>query len=980
MKKILLFFVIFLFAIPKVSAVNEAPLVKERIEDTYTYYYDTNLERNRYLYANRVFLNSNIVYCLELGKEISSTMYTYSSSFDELNLDDNTLEKIKLLSYYGYDYPGHNTEKYYMATQELIWRALSSPNITWVLELNSSKVVDVSKEKNEIINLVNTHYQKPSFDNKETDFILGEELVLTDTNNILNRYVSSDENIVIEGNKLIIKENFDKEEIILSKPSYTKNNFFLYTSGTSQKMMSTGKPKDVTARIKVNQIKGSFELIKLDKETGDSPQGEGTLKGAVYEVYDSSDTLVDTIITGENNKIDKLPVGKYSLKEKIPSKGYLLDETIYNFEITKDNLNIKINVYEEVIKRKVELFKVFASNTTGELTGEPNITFEIYDNKNVKLTDITTDQKGYANITLPYGTYTFKQINTTPNYYKVEPFKITIDNYDERPIHKILSDSEIRAKLKIIKKDLDTKHNILNSNIKFKIFDVNNNKYLSLKVSYPENKVTSEFQIDKNGIFITPISLPPGTYIIEEIQEKMNGYLYNNKKITFKIDENTEFIKEDNELLLEVPFYNKIVRGNISITKYGEEIEYINNSYQYKKVPLENVILNLYAKENIYENNKLIYEKDSIVKELTTNKEGKTKIDDLPLGKYYLKEISTVNNHILDDKIYDITLSYIDEITPIVNEEIEINNYLPKGTLTIKKYETNTNIQIPNTLIEVRTKDNKVVYKGYTDINGTIILKDLPYGEYYLSEEEASTGYKLLEDKISFDITSDNKEINIYNDRIKVPNTGLSLNNIDIFIIISIIITIIILILFHKEKSIVLLSIVLILLSTTYFTIKIYKYYEDYQNNKESVNAYINNEIEIIKEEKYQYSRVLEIPALNIKRGILDINNEYNDAKYNIELIKEDENMIILAAHNGKRPNSYFGTLNNIELGDKIKYYKDNIVYEYIYSDSYDIKKNGYADIYSKRDQKSIVLITCKDNDEEAQTVYIGYLKETNTF
>lgn len=980
MKKILFFFTLFLLSITIVNAAKEGLLVRERINDTYTYYYDENLGRDRYLYAQRAFLRSEIVYCLELGKEINTTVYTYTNSFDELNLDDEVLNNIKLLSYYGYNYPGHNTENYYMATQELIWNELTDTKISWVLEMNPSKVVDISKEKDDILNLLNTHYQKPSFDNSEIDFVPGKELVLEDTNNVLRRFVPSDENVAIEDNKLIIKPNFDKESIVLNKPSYLQTPFLLYTAGTSQKMMAPGKPEPVTSTIKVNIVGGTFELTKLDKETGETPQGQATLKGAIYELYDSSNNIVGTITTGTKNKIEELAPGTYTLKEKTPSKGYLLDNTIYNIEITKDNLDVKLNVYEEVIKRKVEIFKVFASNTTGILTPEANISFEIYNKDNKLIDTITTDTEGYASVILPYGTYRVKQLNTTKDHYKVEDFTITIDQYNDKPIYKLLSDSEITAKIRIIKKDFDTKENILNSSIKFKIFDVKNNKYILQKVSYPENRETTEFQVDKNGIFITPVPLSPGEYILEEVKKSMNGYLHNSEKITFTVGESSNFIKEDEDVFLEISFYNKRVKGAINIIKYGEEIVYKDDSYFYKEIPLEKVVFNLYAKEDIYENGNLIYKESELVKELITDKEGKITIGDLPLGKYYLKEISTTNNHLLNDIQYDIELKYKDEETKVVTENIKIKNYLPKGNLTITKYESGTTLPIPNTLIEVHNKDNIVIYKGYTDSDGQITLKDLPYGEYYLSELEASTGYRLLEDTIPLEINEEEKILEIYNERIKVPNTGLTFNMTDILIIICIIVGILLIIIYPKQAPIVLISVLIILLGVTYLIINIYNYYNDTKSNQNSVEAYLTKEISPVTEEKYNYTSVLEVPAVNIKRGVLDINNEYNDAKYNIELLKEDDSTIVLAAHNGDNLNSYFGKLHNMVLGDYINYYKDGVLYKYIYSENYDIKKNGYADIYRKKDKKSIILITCKDNTDDAQTVYIGYLIEESAY
>lgn len=980
MKKIILFITLLLLAINTVSA-KEVTLVKDRIDNVYIHYYDLNYDKIRFLYANKYIFEDSIAYCIELGKPIDSNIYTYTTDFEEHNISSENIDYLKLITYYGYNYPGHNTDKYYMATQELIWNRMCRTFTNWVIDMNPNDIIDISEEKREIASLASTHYKKPSFDNKEIEFIIGEELILEDTNNVLDRYITSSENVEIQGNRLILKENLSEEEIIFTKPNYTEKQFLLYTSGLSQKMISTGGIDNVTSTLKIKLVGGTLEINKLDKDTNtNTPKGEATLTGAIYELYNEEGQTVGTLTTGTKNKIESLPLGKYTLKEKTPSKGYMLDENIYTIEITKDNLNVKLDVYEEVIKNKIEIFKVFASNTTGELVGEADINFEIYDKNNTLIDTITTDSSGYTNITLPYGSYTFKQINTTENYYKVEDFTITISEYDERPIHKLLSNSLITAKVKIIKKDATTKENIINSKIKFKIFDVRNNKYLSFKVSYPENKETTEFQVDKNGIFITPTSLLPGEYILEEIPESMDGYLYNSTKIPFVVGESSNFIEEDSELYLEIPFYNERVKATINIIKFGEEINYGDNSYYYKETLLKGVAFHLFAKEDIYENNILVYKQDELIEELISDKNGQAISKNLPLGKYYLKEVSTSNNHILDETIYDINLAYKDEKTPNVNTTIKIKNSLPKGKLTINKYESNTMVPIPDTLIEICNKDNKVIYKGYTDKNGQIIVDDMYYGEYYLSEVEARTGYRLLEDKIIFEIDKEEMKLNIYNERIKVPNTGLGIAPINIFVILITLLGIVLIIFFSKEKRIVILSIIIILLGIAYFITTIYKFYTDKANNQKSVEAYINKEIEKVTEEKYQYQSILEIPSINLKRGITSSTNIYNSAKYNIELVKEDSQSIVLAAHNGNNYNSFFKDLHTIDLGDEINYYKDGTIYKYIYTDSYDIKKDGYADIYRQNDKKSIILITCKDGTDDAQTVYIGYLKEISIY
>ena len=980
MKKILYFIILCLFLFTKVNVkASEVTLVKERIGDLYTYYYDNNFGRYRFLYLSKYLFGENYAYCIELGKYIEGNIYSYSTSFNNTNLSDSDLEYIKLVSYYGYDYPGHRTDRYYMAAQDLIWIRLSNINVKYVVNMHPDDIVNVQEEKDEISNLVNNHYKKPSFDNNTIDIVRGQSITLTDTNDVISNYKTDSKYVHIEGDTITIDGNIDTNKIILTKNVHTDKVFLLYTNGTSQKMMSSGRVDPITSKINLNIINGSITIHKKDIEKGDKVQGEGTLKGAKYNLYDNSGALKGTFVTGEIETIDNLSPGDYYLKEIEPSIGYRLDENIYTLTITKDNLDLDIDVYEEVIKRKVDIFKVFSSSTTGILIPEEGIMFEVYDKDNNLISSLTTDKDGYMSIVLPYGTYTLKQITTPEGYEKIKDYRITVDEYDERPIYKLFTDAEIKSRVKIIKKDYETKEIITNSNAKFKIYDVKNNKYVSFNVTYPEEKIIDTFDVD-GGTFITPEELPSGTYRLFEVDEKMNGYLYNDEGVEFKIGESSNFINNDDYgKILEVSFYNKPVKGKIEIYKYGEDIIYKNDTYKYKEKLLNDVTFNLYSKEDIYQNNKLIYSKDDLITELTTDDNGYSMIDNLPLGKYYLKEISSSNDNSVSDIIYDINLTYQNQYTEKVLGSTDIYNYIKKGKLIINKFDKDTNLPLQNTLIEIRKEDNTVIYKGYTDNNGQIIIDDLKYGDYYLAETEASTGYQLLEDNISFTIGKEEETINIYNERIIVPNTSLNPKIYIIFSIISLIFSITILILIHN-KLINILSIIIIILSCLIIIIHYFQIHIDKTKNTKAVEAYLTNKIDNTYDEKYRYNALLEIPSIKLKRGVLDRNNKYNKAKYNIELVKEDTNTIALAAHNGEYYNSYFGNLSKLQLGDSIYYYKDGNIYEYIYSDSYEIKKDGYADIYHKNDRKSIILITCKDNTEDAQVVHIGYLKETSFY
>ena len=981
MKKIL-FFVLLIFMMCNVTKANETTLIKDKFDNTHTYYYDSNQGRYRYLLTSKYIFEDSVAYCIELGKPIDSFNYVFSSSFDGSNLSKEDIDYIKLAAYYGYNYPGHESDNYYLATQDIIWKRLSNVSVKYIRNMNPNNYIDVSKEKEDILLLMSKHNIKPSFYGSEINIIRGKEYVLEDTNDVLGNYSINNDFTYYDGNKLIIQDKFYDDSITLFRLNYTDRQFFLYSSGGNQKMMSAGSLDDESFEIKLNFIEGSIRLKKLDKETGDTPLGDATLNGAVYDLYDSDMNYIGSFVTGKNDTISGLPIGHYYIKERIASEGYMLDLNTYEVTINENNLNKEITVYEDIIKRKVDIFKVFDNGGTGILTTEEGVIFDVYDSSDNKVGSITTDSDGYASIVLPYGAYTFKQVTSTKDYYKVDNFKVIIDKYDTRPIYKLLSDSEITARVKIIKKDFDTLDNIVNSDIKFKIYDVREKKYVSFNVTYPEVNTIDTFSLSSNGEFITPDVLHSGEYILYEVDQKMNGYLYNKDGVHFYIGEESNFINDENYgVILEIPFYNKIVKGKIIINKYGENANYVDNSYYYKNIMLSDVYFELYAKDDIYENDKLIYEKDTLVDTIITDSKGRGVRDNLPLGKYYLKEIKSNNDNVFDDTIYDIELEYKDQYTEKINYEIDINNYLNKGKVIIHKLDTKNKEVIAHTLIEIRNKDNVIVYKGYTDNNGMIVIDDLLYGEYYIAEIEASTGYRILEDNIYFTLDSEVYETTIYNERLEVPDTGMNVGLKNILVIAMIILFGFVLILFFDNKKIVGISAVFIIIGISYFGIYFYNYFTDSKKNILAIEKIINNDnVDVSLEDRYGYNSFIEIPSIELKRGLVTINNSYNNVNDNIEIIEKTDNRIILASHNGNNYNSYFGNLYKMDLGDKIYLYENGNKYEYIFSDNYEIKKNGYADIYTDNTRKSIALVTCKEESNDAQVVYIGYLINMSSY
>lgn len=807
MRKIFyLIFTLFIgfLAIDNVSA-NGLKVNVSRTE-YYRHYYDSYLPSGeRYGHFSTFDIDGKVAYCIEPNVSTQDELDSYwKSTTPDHTLSSDTIRKLSLVAYYGYGYNGHNNLKYRMATQLLIWEiSASDPNysnrqFSFVnfYESDEKTILDVSNEYNEIKRLMENSMLYPAFNQTTINNArIGEEIAIVDTNGVLSGgYIPDNDTDCGNGNATcrIVDNTFyvtpnTTETISVGVKKefnyYGSDSNIFYNNGEYQDLITAGYIRPIVDEIVIRSNGGSVEIHKSDIETNTS-QGDATLAGAKYGIYDTNDNLIVTLITDEfgDAKSDNiLNYGSYYLQEISPSEGYLLDDTKYEFSIDQNNgsIDIKINVTEKVIKRDIELFKVFASNETGFLIGEPNITFDIYlKSTNEKVISITTDYNGYATTTLPYGTYIVKQVNTTTGYDKLQDFEITIVDYSEDPIYQLLANAPFKARLKVVKIDSETGNSIPLVGIKFKIYDLNKQEY----VCQTTDKVECEFATNEEGILITPLALEPSNYRLEEVDQSIDGYLWNAEYLEFTIGDNSQVINDEiYGALLEVEFANTQVKGQVEINKTGEDLVFKDNSYYYEKIPLAGVEFELRANEDIIISGKIYYHKDDLVAILTTNEFGYASIGDLPLGKYYLKEIKSSNNNVIDSNIYEFELIYKDQYTDIVYKVFNLSNKYEKGTLDFTKTDFVTGESLPNTKIEIYTEDDIKIFEGYTDEEGKIVIENLPVGKYYLVEVDASEGYTLNPEKMYFEI-KDNGEIvkaDMSNEQIiDVPDTGILNSNI----------------------------------------------------------------------------------------------------------------------------------------------------------------------------------------------------------
>ncbi|CAM2077125.1 MAG: SpaA isopeptide-forming pilin-related protein [uncultured Clostridium sp.] len=561
--------------------------------------------------------------------------------------------------------------------------------------------------------------------NKEDSEIAGLKLEgvkfgIFDENNSLVEELITDENGYAISGWLNYGDYIAKE--LETKDGYVLNN-------QEWKVEIRADQKTYTYNITNDVVKGQIQIVKIDSQNAEKPVEGATFNIVAEDVFGiEAGTVVDTVTTDENGFAftKELRYGEYYAIETSVGNDYWLNTNKYPITISEAGKVEVVHIKNEPVQMKLRVLKYDADSEIKEAikgtkfkvvdkaTGEDVEFTEFFGIIPIKKTVFTTDKNGEIVFpqVLAAGNYSLIEAEPSEGFNAIEPIDFTINrdtNYEEiELLGKVttieVANTRIKGNLKIIKVDEETQEPL--EGVKFKI---------TCTDGFMEGQEWIELT-DVNGE-INLTDLEYGKYEAEEVEGLWN-YVENKEPIKFEITENGKTI--------ELTVTNKKIRGSVELLKVDEDTNR----------PLEGVEFELWNGERLVD----IY---------TTNEDGKIVVENLEAGNYYFREVSTLDEYIINNDIsYDFVIEKHDEVIEII-----ATNKVKEGEVDFSKTDVSTGELIEGATIEINGLDeqNKHINIKFVSTKEETRFK-LPVGKYEFKETLQPEGYVLNEEIGYFEI------------------------------------------------------------------------------------------------------------------------------------------------------------------------------------------------------------------------------------
>lgn len=373
-------------------------------------------------------INDNIAYSLEAVNMPSQVIYKKNS--DKLNtFTKEDLDYLEKIAYFGYDKESPN-KKMYMAAQEIIWEYVNDVEVYWT-DYNNIPV-SVEDEKQLILEKITNLDKIPVFNTNKVSGKYFEDIVLTDTENVLKDFVVLNESsnvIQIEGNKLKIKVR-ETSSITLLKNFKNKADTCIYSAINSTDIITFGISHEVKLDLNIsltNQPSAYLNLEFLQNEKAINGVVEFKIDDKVYKTNEKGYFLSENLFD----------VGQYKIEIISIPNNYQINRKEFTITLLEKNINNeRIISFEESLYEKFGMFHLYRAGSTLKEKEIPlkDIKYELYARENIynangvlihekdkKIESLKTNENGIVKFENLYmGRYYLKEITNTsfekPNY------------------------------------------------------------------------------------------------------------------------------------------------------------------------------------------------------------------------------------------------------------------------------------------------------------------------------------------------------------------------------------------------------------------------------------------------------------------------------------------------------------------------------------------------------------------------------------
>lgn len=473
-------------------------------------------------------------------------------------------------------------------------------------------------------------------------------------------------------------------------------------------------------------------------------------------------------ISVEGTKLTGLPMGKYYAKETIVPTGYMPDTKVYDYTFSYRDMNTKVievagTVTNTVEKAPFEVIKVSTNeNATAETVANAEFTailskyvdyYGSFDEAKKHLSEFATDEysifrtgtngHGISGL-LAYGEYTVNETYTpSPEITTVEQFYVTIDKDSKTPVKELVeNDLPFEAYIKMQKQDKKTGKFVTYSNATFELYrlneDTNKWEQVQCKIS---DKYYKTWTTNSEGVAKTETKLEAGKYKLTEIKIP-TGFIQLDEELTFKIDNRNSTLNYDKDwdAWITVTVKNEQPTGTLKLNKKVALREDMDKT-MIKDIDFTKISFELVADEKIidYADGSTIYEKGKVVGKYNLKADGTLTVSNLPMGKYHLKELTTIDGAVLDKTEYEVIFEQKDTVTKEYVVEKDIENRTT--AIEVSKTDITGEKELVGAKLTVTDENNEVI-DSWVSTEKTHKIEGLVVGkEYTLKEETAPNGF-----------------------------------------------------------------------------------------------------------------------------------------------------------------------------------------------------------------------------------------------